>query len=261
MTTYMFLTKERELADAVRNADDWWSCSKTTAVGDRVLVYYTGREGGIAHEWRAISDAKRDPESQWPYQCRVTWVKSFVPIISLDEMRRSDPTKKCPIVHYPQGISVRLEEAVAERLCSLRTRREKGTSRAARTRASHGAGFGDPDTNPEIERAAVNHVRDDYESRGWEVETREKDKVGYDLDCRRGRLLRRVEVKGTSGNIESFFITKNELNRLNTDDLIVLAIVLRATDEEAAIMREYSALEARARFSFSCVNYKAVKIS
>lgn len=46
-----------------------------------------------------------------------------------------------------------------------------------------GAGYGDPETNRKVERAAVSFVTEWYEGRGWKVETVEAMKCGYDLSC------------------------------------------------------------------------------
>src|ERR1051325_6447708 len=44
-----------------------------------------------------------------------------------------------------------------------------------------GVGFGTPETNKKVECAAIDHVTEDYVSRGWAVESVEAEKCGFDL--------------------------------------------------------------------------------
>lgn len=72
-----------------------------------------------------------------------------------------------------------------------------------------GAGFGDAKTNALVERAAVRKVTRHLEQRGFEITSRERDSIGYDLDARMGKIELHVEVKGVSGAKVQFPITKN----------------------------------------------------
>jgi hypothetical protein len=73
-----------------------------------------------------------------------------------------------------------------------------------------GAGFGEAERNALVELAAVNAVNSDYQSRGWQVKSKESERVGYDLLCRYDSAVHHVEVKGISGPSCSFLITVKE---------------------------------------------------
>jgi hypothetical protein len=73
--------------------------------------------------------------------------------------------------------------------------------------------FGNPENNRRVEVAAINFVTKTYEGEGWVVTSVERDKVGFDLICKRGNERLDVEVKGLSGNRPQFIITVNELEQ------------------------------------------------
>ena len=89
MSTYLFVTKPEYTPERVESGIDvpWWSCSSTTARGDRALVYVTGL--GIHYEWNIVSDA--DPHDEWKYICDVEHARTFDPPISIDEIRDAVP--------------------------------------------------------------------------------------------------------------------------------------------------------------------------
>jgi hypothetical protein len=257
MATYLFITRQRESAEDVRETGEGcWSCSKTTREGDRVLVYFAGDEPGIAHEWRATSNAELDDE--WKYACDVQHVRSFSPIIALSEMRRAVPKKESPILHHPQGRAIKIPEKAADRVIALRGRVPIEGAREEKPCTNTGAGFGDPDANPEVERAAVDKVRELFEEKGWQVHSRESECVGYDLKCVKGNQEKHIEVKGTRGDVERFIVTRKELDTLRRDPKFVLAVVLRAIGTDARVILR-TGQEAEKDFRFDAIQYMATK--
>jgi hypothetical protein len=91
-----------------------------------------------------------------------------------------------------------------------------------------GIGFGNPETNKRVERAAIQQVTQDYVSRGWTVHSVEADKCGYDLNCKKGKDKEHVEVKGVQGQVISFIITRGERRRAQNDPNFVLCVVTSA---------------------------------
>ena len=77
----------------------------------------------------------------------------------------------------------------------------------------------------EIERAAVQHVTRWYEARHWKVRSRERDKIGYDLDCTKNGTVRHVEVKGRGTTGRVILLTVQEWARAMKDKDFVLAVV------------------------------------
>lgn len=121
---------------------------------------------------------------------------------------------------------------------------------------STGAGFGDAETNAEVEKAAVDAVTKKYKADGWTVDDVSKQNLGYDLDCRCGEKIRHVEVKGVSGELEEFIITRNEVETAKANPAFVLAVVTRARTT-APIIREYTGPEMLARFGLTPISFKA----
>jgi hypothetical protein len=100
---------------------------------------------------------------------------------------------------------------------------------AERSRGTgHGAGFGQPENNPAVERAAVDHVTALYRGAGWDVRSVEADRIGYDLLCSRGGEERHVEVKGVAGPVPAFMLTEGERRAAQNDPLWVVAVVTEA---------------------------------
>lgn len=91
-----------------------------------------------------------------------------------------------------------------------------------------GAGFGDPETNRKVERAAVKVVTEWYISEGWSVQSVEAEKCGYDLLCQKDSEANHVEVKGVQGKLISFIITVGEVKRAKNDSDFVLCVVTSA---------------------------------
>lgn len=119
-----------------------------------------------------------------------------------------------------------------------------------------GAGFGDPETNRKVERAAVSFVTDWYESEGWTVESVEAEKCGYDLLCRNGAKENHVEVKGVQGELVSFIITAAEVRQAQKDSDFVLCVVTSALTENPKL-NLYDAESFVSDFELSPLSYRA----
>ena len=120
-----------------------------------------------------------------------------------------------------------------------------------------GAGFGTPAENKEVEEAAIRTVRKHYADDGWEVRSRERDKCGFDLECRKNRAVENVEVKGVRGTEQSFLITAGEVEQARSNRNFVLVVVTSALSA-SPVMARYSGPEFCQRFELSGVQYRAV---
>ena len=98
-----------------------------------------------------------------------------------------------------------------------------------------GAGFGDADTNPQVELAAEEVVRKHYEADGWEVTRVAHPNCGWDLTAARDGQEAHLEVKGVSSSMPSVLLTRNELRRAETDPEWVLAVVTNALSASPAL--------------------------
>lgn len=119
MSVYLFVTSPQMRPEAIQSADDtWWSCSSTTARGDRALVYVVGE--GIRYEWQVLSDARRHKE--WKFVCDVGHARAFNPPITLHEIREAVSRDEwgAPSTNFRGLRSVHFPDAAVEKVLALR---------------------------------------------------------------------------------------------------------------------------------------------
>jgi len=68
----------------------------------------------------------------------------------------------------------------------------------------------DPEHNAKVEKSAIQKTIRYYEDLGYQVNSVEKDNVGWDLEAKVGRNKLLIEVKGLSGKSLSIQLTPNE---------------------------------------------------
>ena len=117
----------------------------------------------------------------------------------------------------------------------------------------------DAETRSAVERGAIDAVSKGLRRAGWHVESKEAAKVGYDLLCTKRGATIHVEVKGTSGDSQLFFLTRGELERARTDPAFVLAIVTRALDRPAIAL--YSGNEMETYFALQPLAFAAAPMN
>ncbi len=110
----------------------------------------------------------------------------------------------------------------------------------------------------EVEAASVEFSIAQLESEGWQVESVEAQKIGYDLHCKQGDQSLHVEVKGTSGEEQSFIITANEFAQAKSDPDFILFLVTKALESNPSLHR-FTGQELVASFSFDPLQYRACK--
>lgn len=72
----------------------------------------------------------------------------------------------------------------------------------------------DAKARKKVEEAAVKYVTNEYQKRGYDITSREKDNVGWDLDATNGKIYLKLEVKGLASSIISVHITSNEKSKM-----------------------------------------------
>ncbi|MBI3840330.1 MAG: DUF3883 domain-containing protein [Planctomycetia bacterium] len=120
-----------------------------------------------------------------------------------------------------------------------------------------GAGFGSAAENKLVEDAAIRAVTEHYEAKGWDVHSVERDKCGFDLDCRKGRAVKSVEVKGVRGVVQCFVITAREVKQAETNPNFVLMVVTSALSE-CPVLTRYTGPEFCRSFELSGVQFRAI---
>ncbi len=118
-----------------------------------------------------------------------------------------------------------------------------------------GGGFGDPDSNKEVETAAIKEVTRLLVGQGYSVESRETENLGYDLDAKRSGDTLHAEVKGAAGCAPNFFITPGELKCATTDPSFRLFVVTNALGSPSTI--SFTGNQLLEKYSLTPQCYKA----
>lgn len=119
-----------------------------------------------------------------------------------------------------------------------------------------GGGFGSAVENKAVEQRAIGHVSRWYRGRGWKVVSRERENIGYDLECIKSGREIHVEVKGTQGAGDSFPMTNLEYRLMGIDPHFVLAVVGNALSGRP-VLKRWKGLDALKRFHFRAVTWLA----
>ena len=121
-----------------------------------------------------------------------------------------------------------------------------------------GTGYqSDPELRRRIEQAAISYVTACLTDEGWDVESVEAERCGYDLHCTDGKAERHVEVKGTAGDGLGFIITIQELTCAREDEFFELWAVTNALDDNRTA-RKYLGSELDASFDFDAIQFRAM---
>lgn len=121
---------------------------------------------------------------------------------------------------------------------------------------SGGAGFGDSAENRLVESAAIRAVVRAYREDGWSVRSVERDKCGFDLECKRNGVVEQVEVKGVRGTGLCFLITAGEVTQSRTNGKFFLVVVTSALSASPTLTK-FSGAEFCRRFDMSAIQYRA----
>lgn len=230
-----------------RRRNDRWSCGVTRSIrsGDRLFLLRQGKEprGIFASGW-AVSDAY--PDEHWdedaPSSVTMYVELRFDALLNPEkEVILSRQALDVPVlreVHWnTQRSGIRINDkaaAVLERIWAGTVRGKKAPTvvpaQEAQDAAGTGAGggFGNAEENAKIEAAAIDDVRRAYRADGWQVESVERQRCGFDLKCSRGSDRADVEVKGVSGKALAFMMTANEVEQANQNPNFVICIVTSA---------------------------------
>ena len=87
----------------------------------------------------------------------------------------------------------------------------------------------DPLKRIEVEKKAVLFVTKYYENLGYEIQSFEKDNVGWDLTATNSKTELKLEVKGLSGGSISTELTPNEFKNLKADKIFYRLCIVTNT--------------------------------
>ena len=119
-----------------------------------------------------------------------------------------------------------------------------------------GAGFGTPENNKDVEAAAVEFVKSHYIEKGWAVESVETLKCGFDLIAYKDKEVKNLEVKGISGEKQSFMITTNEFRQAKENDNFEICIVTK-TLTHCPNLTTYDGKQFLSKFNLLPLSYRA----
>lgn len=134
----------------------------------------------------------------------------------------------------------------------------KRKKRIRKTRPKGEWGFTEPERNDEAERAAIEYVTERYRRDGWKVVSKEKEPVGYDLLCTRRGDVNHVEVKGLSGGLQVFEMTRKEVECADENLDFILCVVNNVLTKKHAQLRSYTGKDLRKLFSVTAIKYKVM---
>lgn len=207
------------------------------AAGDLILAYQTDDRQivGVCRVHRI--EGERNERNLW-----LKPIHRFVPTVSVHELKATNSALRRVAAFsraFPQMIYAvsREERKTLERVCGLNLCLAASEPLLPPRTFARGAGVGDPETNRKVERAAVQTVTRWYRSRGWNVESVEASKCGYDLCCERRGELEHVEVKGVAGSKPHFIITDGERLQARSNAAFVICIVTSALSKAPKTLR------------------------
>lgn len=207
-----------------------WSSLKGVQPGEKVLIYCQRPQSAIVATAETASASNRG--MRWPYETTIRNVTMLENPISREEIAARFP--EWPWAKTTRG-GTRPPEAIAEWLWSRAC--EDSADPEFELVFKTGAGFGDSVNNRKVEIAAVRLVTAQLEAEGYKVSSREIEKIGYDLDAKKGGTILHVEVKGVSGGLVNFPITSNEVRCGESDPAFRLFVVTMALTKAPTIHR------------------------
>lgn len=238
----------------------WWGTTEVVPelarakIGDTVIAYQTDRNElvGVARvvAWKPQGKYRRlilKPVQR--LGVRVRPLKGANPKVAQIPALQPGPIRTL----YPisETDARTLLKAAGRRVAEAANEPEDNAARSVQ-----GAGFGTPDQNRRVERAALSHVTRYFRDQDWSVEDVSSENRGYDLLCKRSRAQRHVEVKGARGEGQQFIITARELETWTNDKHFLLAFVGNALSAKPSLSF-FPRDATRAEFEFRPLSYVA----
>ena len=236
------------LRRAQTGGSEEWTVLRGTRKGDRVLIYFKQPHSAVIAMAEALEEGWTAADGR--IRGRIGKIRILKDPIRFDELRTFFPDWGW--LRYPRS-KVYLDPTKARVLWK---RAHGESSRSYRRWRNVGAGFGDPETNREVERQAIDLVTRRLKQNGYSVLSHESEGVGYDLEATRGSSVLHVEVKGISGAELKFPITAGELNRAKEDPQFRLYAVTSAR-ERSAVIHRFTGVQLVRRFRFKALSYLA----
>ena len=232
-----------------------WPVLKTTIVGDHVLLYMALDRRCFVATAQVLSKPRKKKKRK--FRADIGRFVLLTTAVTSGQTRTVFPHWGWP--RFTRSMTTVPDKYVEPLLkllnCSLRT--TEAMAEISKITSVKGGGFGNPESNALVEKAAVKKVTALLESRQYTVVSRERERIGYDLDATKvGAEDLHVEVKGSSGKGMQFIVTEGERTKAASDPLFWLMIVTNARTKNARI-REFSGRDFSRLFGLTPVSYIA----
>lgn len=241
-----------------RRKAELWTVNPNATPGDRVVMYVSAPVSSFVGMGTVTGRKWHDGRKHgWPgyRMINVRIDQAIEPPVHIRTIRKALPDWGW--ARMPQA-QARVPGAVLPRFLrfldgELRAVKPNEGKDALPSRLA-GAGFGTPEGNRKVERAAIGLVRSRYMKQGWTIVDRQSDQCGYDLRADRGTAELHLEVKGTRDSGAGFIITRNELDCARSDPSFRLCVVTNALSD-ARRLSEYTAKEMEEVFDLTPIAY------
>jgi Domain of unknown function (DUF3883) len=246
-------------SETMRNPSSLHILWEQMAVGDLILAYQTDQQAAVGLcEVEELVDYV-DELDQPQREMILRPIERFPEPVKIHQLKHADPVLRAAAAlrsGFPQTLYATTPAEAAALLVACGAKYRPRARAGASRRPGRGGGYGDPDTNKQVEEAAINLVRRAYEQDGWTVVSVESQNLGYDLRATRKGREEHLEVKGTRGPEPAFILTAGELRRLQADPTVRLCVVTAALSRSPTL-RSWSPAEVRHVFELSPVSYRA----
>lgn len=245
----------------------WGSCREQGAektlnkphAGDTVFLFCAGRgiiaKGNVTKELAAKSKSVFPAHAKKEFKRPIGNLQKLEHSLSVTEIR-SETGYELPYKHTVCEIhNLDAIQFILDRF-SNKTPAVAKTVELPVSAQEVGAGFGSPENNRKVEKAAVAFVERLFKKQGYEVKSRERDRIGYDLDAFKGKEELHIEVKGVSGAIPSFIITAKEVQCARVDPSFRLVVVMNARQSKP-VHNEMTGKELCAAYDFDPLGFMA----
>lgn len=231
-----------------------WSTPKDARPGDNVLIYIASPVSAVIAKGVVLAPARKTTgRDRYDYRASVGRIELTSNPVNIRELKKAFP--KWRWLTYPRMHAV-VPPEYSSKLWKLVHQAQEETPTLQQIAAKVGAGFGSPEQNRKVEAAAIKKATRELRSKGYSVVSRERDKIGYDLEATKGRSELHVEVKGVTGWAVKFPITSNEVKRAAKDKAFRLMVVTQALTRSAEV-HEFTGKQVARRFLLSPIAYYA----
>ena len=197
--------------DKIKGVTIIWVAKEPFSGGNYIVGWYEN-----ATVYRNVQEPNQNSNRNWNEHDLGYFVKankSDTTLLSRDERTVQVPRGKGAMGQRNIWYAENNQEYVQKVLKYLKT----GVFPSSENENRGSARQNDPLKRMEVETKAVKFVTKHYKKLGYEIDSVEKDNVGWDLNATNGRIKLKLEVKGLSGKDIATELTPNEYRHLNLD--------------------------------------------